>query len=239
MKLMYRRGSFMDREEIGMSEKASNKRPELSTKPVPKDPPKGSFMKKVVVLISVGVFIFGGVTMKRYSDSIDRGPTNWDSTDWMNYLTFSRETAKDATDKMKAKIQSVDWDKVKTKITEKTKALWNKLAEMENEIEAKLKKEEEKRTEVAAKKKDNAKGPPPPKTNYEKSLEAMRDALRHYRNSPNSQKAIKDAKFKFTEAQKLLEKALNEVPPEQKPEVESMLQECNQYVYDCIKREKA
>jgi hypothetical protein len=226
-----------------MSEKGkeTNKKPELSNRPVPKDSPKSSFVRKVIVLVSVAVFIFAGVTMKMHASTTGRMPWSWDGSDWKNYLTAAKETAKDTTSTLSEKVKSIDWDKVKTKITEKTKKLWNKLTKMEEKIAAKLKTEETKRAAKVAKNSEGAKGSakgPVVKSNYEKALEAMRDAVVHYRNSVSSQKALKSAKVKFQLAQSLFEKSLKDVADGQKPEVESMLQECNQYVYDCLKREK-
>lgn len=232
------------------------KKKKISNQPTPKAPKKASFLNKVIMLGAGGVVAFALITMGLYSKSAGVPPWQWSGADWANWVTFSRQTAKDASDKMREKakqaheeFQKIDWDNLKTKITEKTKELWGKLTKMEQDIEERLQREQEKREKSIAKadtpegktdkppsETSNAK--PREKSNYEKSLEAMRTAIRAYRNSPNSNKELKRARENFEKARELMMKAMDEVPEEQKPEVESMLQECQAYIYDCIKREK-
>lgn len=217
--------------------KKSNKKPELSNKPVEKDPPKSSFLKKVFMLICVGILIFAGVMMKQQVDATGKMPWDWDKADVQDYANNTVDTAKDAASKVKKKVEEVDWKKWK----DLSDRLWNKLSKMENEIEARLKKEEARQQEVAEKSPQAKDGQEvnPEKSSYAQALESMREATQHYRKAKNDTKAIRKARGKFEEAQVLFRKALKECPDEQKPEVESMLQECNQYVYDCIKRDKA
>lgn len=218
--------------------KKSNKKPELSNKPVEKDPPKSSFLKKIFMLACVGVLIFAGVTTKMFMDKNDgKWPWEWDEEQRKEYANFAADTAKDAANKVKKKAEEVDWKKWK----DLSERLWNKLSKMENEIEARLKKEEARQQEVAEKSPQAKNGQPvtTEKSSYALALESMREATQYYRKAKNDTKAIRKARTKFEEAQVLFRKALKECPDEQKPEVESMLQECNQYVYDCIKRDKA
>lgn len=217
--------------------KKSNKKPELSNKPVEKDPPKSSFLKKVFMLLCIGVLIFAGVMMKQQVDSSGKMPWEWDKSDVQDYANNSLDTAKDAANKVKKKAEEVDWKKWK----DLSDRLWNKLSKMENEIESRLKKEEARQQEVAEKAPQAKDGQPisSEKSAYAQALESMREATQFYRKAKNDTKAIRKARSKFEEAQVLFRKALKECPDEQKPEVESMLQECNQYVYDCIKRDKA
>jgi len=226
------------------------KRPEqVSNRPTPKEEPKSgsSFVGKVLSLVVALVLIFAGVTMNTYAGQVGSPPWSWSGDQWSSYLSFSRDAAKQASDKIKDKVKSVDWAKVKTKITEKTKMLWTKLTEMESKIEMRLKTERQKRVAAARARKapesetDTAvpeASQPAVKSRYEEALEEMRDAVRFYRNSPNSNSAIKKAADAFKRAKAKFESALAEVPTDQKPEIESMIRECNQYIYDCMKRQK-
>lgn len=225
-----------------------NAKPKLSNKPVPKEPPKkGGLGGKIVTLLSMAVLIFALVTMQMFSSSIGRMPWDWNKQDWQDYATFSRQTAKDTANKIEQRAREVDWDKLKNQITDKTKELWNKITEVENKIEERLTKERERREAKAggdsggkadAGKTESATAATPPKSSYEKALEAMRVAVQHYRNSPGSKSALIKSRRNFEKARDLFEKALGEVEDHRKPEIESMIQECNQYIYDCIKREK-
>lgn len=218
----------------------------ISNQPTPKDEPKkSSFLRKVVTLLALGVVVFGLVTMYMYSKSVGRYPNSWSKEDWKGYVSFSGETARDTARKASDKVQSVDWAKVGTKITDKTKSLWAKLTKVEERIEASLKKERERRgaepTAVETGGEPTAEAARPEngsKSNYERGLESMRIAIQEYRKV-DSDAALKTSNDRFIEARTYFSKALDECPEEQKPEIESMIQDCQQYIYDCQKRQKA
>lgn len=75
------------------------------------------------------------------------------------------------------------------------------------------------------------------KSNYSRALEMMREAIKDYRKAKNDKKLIRDSRMKFTAAKLLFDLALIEAKSEEKPEVQSFIEECKQYIYDCRKRE--
>ncbi|MEZ0228447.1 MAG: hypothetical protein ACAI25_07460, partial [Planctomycetota bacterium] len=147
-------------------------------------------------------------------------------------------------DKAKAagdEIAAYDWGNLKTKITDKTKALWNDAPEVGKRIEEKL---------GGAKSSTPAK-PGEPATNVPSSgtdvtashrlaLEAMREGIGHYRKSPDDPKELLAAKKCFEDASGNFEKALKETNDDKaKSDIEKELKDCNKYLEDCRAREKS
>lgn len=228
-----------------------NKKPKLSNKPTPKEPKKakGGFVSKLVTLISIGVIGFALFTMKQHADATQRAPWNWDNQDWVNYLTLSRQTAETAAKDIQDRVNKIDWEKIRAKITEKTQRLWNSAQDLEKRIEKRLDQEKNKKVEIDDSASTNsdtntAVAPKPTKKatkgHYQKGLEAMKKAILMYRKSPpggkDSKAHLTQSEADFRKAQDHLQRAIDEVPSHQKPDVEDLLQECQQYLYDCQKR---
>src|SRR5688500_16119952 len=100
--------------------------------PVPK--PRGSLLKKALYL-SIGgclsiVLLWGAL----YSTQIGKTPNDWSSEEWSGFLTFSKQQV----DEARQNVESVDWNALKDKVTEKTKELWNDVPAWEQKLEAKL-----------------------------------------------------------------------------------------------------
>lgn len=193
-----------------------------------------------------------------YSAEIGRGPWEWTPEDRSGFLTFSRAQV----DEARANVESVDWDKLKDKLTAKSRELWNDAPAWEQKLEAKLAqlrgtgapqppKGAEPATATdgttpatstdAATKTPQAAVTAREPTSLERGCEAMSEGMRHYKKSMGSQAELKKARAKFREAYTQLEaahgQALARSDQAQASEIEGYLQQCNVYLEDCSKRE--
>lgn len=205
--------------------------PRDKNQPFPKDPPKGSLgstLGKVLFLILLMAFL-GSLTV--YTLQVKKTPPwTWSGQDWKDYATWSE-----------GKVREVDWSKV----TGKTRELWNSSEDLIKKIESKLPGN---KAAPAA----TGTGAPPPATSPERTqgLEALRAGIEHYRKSVPKDEAddreitaaraeLKAAMAKFEEAQKHLEKALAAAKDEkEKAEIAQELSDCGRYLEDCRLREK-
>ncbi len=211
--------------------------PRDKNQPFPKDEPKGTFKGLLAKLLLFVVLFLVTASMVAYSLKIESWPWNWTSENWQGYLTFSQEKAKAAGDE----IAAYDWNNLKTKITDKTKGLWNDAPEVGKRIEEKL---------GGAKSTTGAK-PGEPATavtpaagdvsaSHRLALETMREGITHYRKSPDDQKELLAAKKCFEDASGHFEKALKETNDDKaKADIEKELKDCNRYLEDCRAREKS
>jgi len=76
------------------------------------------------------------------------------------------------------------------------------------------------------------------KSAYAKALETMREAVNLYRKAKDDTTLLGKARKKFEGAEALFKQALKECADKEKSEIQSIFQECKQYIYDCKKREK-
>lgn len=189
-----------------------------------------------------------------YSVEIERGPWAWTPEDRAGFLSFSRAQV----DEARQNVESVDWDALKNKITAKSRELWNDAPAWEQKLEAKLAQLRgggaakptdgaattdgtPDATSTEATKTPQAAVPAPEPTSLERGCDAMRDGIRSYKKSMNSQAELKRAKAKLREAYTHLEAAHAEAQGRgdqaQASEIEGYLQQCNVYLEDCSKRE--
>ena len=224
-----------------MADKSKSKKSKPKPKrdpnqPTPKPPKKRSPIPK---LLLSATFVILATWMTMYSAQLGRGPWDWEGDDWSGFLTFSKGQVEAA----KKKVAEVDWEKVKDKVTAKTKELWNKVPELEQKLEAKLDQ-----LRGGKQKKVEGKGPQDglpaavvEPTTLERGCETFRMGIRHYKQSMDSQAELKKAKKLFLEARELLEKAYGEAEAEgdtaQATEIEGYIQQCQIYLEDCSKRE--
>ena len=214
--------------------------------PFPKEK-KASFGAKVLKFLVFVAFLLVLATMITYSLQIKAWPWEWTPEQWQGYLSFSKEKAQNVEDK----VTSYDWDNVKTKVTGKTKELWTEAPGVLEKIEEKLGMKSGGPTKPAptqpgAPAQPGAPPPPPPAppTNVtperQIALEMMRDAITHYRKSPNDPAELAAAKVGFEGAQGHFEKALKETNDDgAKSEIQQELKDCNRYLEDCRAREKS
>jgi hypothetical protein len=234
----------------GKKDTGGAKRPKRDpNQPTPKPAKRrpGAFAVKLLVggLVSV-VLIWAGM----YSVEIGRGPWAWSAEDRAGFLTFSRAQV----DQARAQVEAVDWDAVKTKITAKTKQLWDQVPGLEDRLEKRLAELRGQRQgaptttstttsapgQAPAPTTEAAAVPPAKPSALEVGCEAMRTGIQHYRRSPNSQAELRLAKADFERAQTSLEAAHGEAEAKgdqaSVQEIEGYLEQCNMYLEDCSKR---
>src|SRR5579872_2209086 len=103
--------------------------------PLPKDgPKKSSFGVRLLKMLILGVVLLAVGTMTAYSREISTWPWNWNQADWQGYLFFMKLKAQDVQDR----VEAIDWDHVKTKVTDTTKKLWGEAPGALDKIERKL-----------------------------------------------------------------------------------------------------
>lgn len=216
--------------------------------PLSKEPKKGSLGATLAKLLVFLVLILVAGTMAAYSSSIGRAPWAWQGDDWKGYLTFSREKAENVRDQ----IENVDWAHTKTKVTDKTKELWEGANDLAKRIEEKLGGAKSASTRPAPGTTGAAPTNPadlPPATSVPAGdgvgperaagLEAFRAGIAHYRRSPDNPGELVLAKQSFETGQKHFEKALSETGDAKvKAEVADELRACNKYLEDCRSRAK-
>jgi hypothetical protein len=210
--------------------------------PFPKDEKKSSFGGKVLKFLVFVAFLLVLATMITYSLQIKAWPWEWTPEQWQGYLSFSKEKAQNVEDK----VTNYDWNNLKTKVTGKTKELWTEAPGVLEKIEEKLGMKNSGGT--PAKPADGQPaaqpGAPPAPTNVtperQIALEMMRDAITHYRKSPNDPAELAAAKLGFEGASGHFEKALKETNDgTAKSEIQQELNDCNRYLEDCRAREKS
>lgn len=220
-----------------MADKSKKPKPKRDpNQPTPKPPKKRSPIPKLILSAAVVIL---ATWMTMYSAQVGRGPWDWSGDDWSGFLTFSKAQVEAA----KKKVQEVDWEKVKDKVTAKTKELWHKVPELEQKLEAKL-------AQLRGDKQQQAEGKAPTQgtppavvepTTLERGCETFRMGIRHYKQSMDDQGELKKAKALFHEARELLEKAHGEAEAKgdtaQATEIEGYIQQCQIYLEDCSKRE--
>lgn len=227
------------------------KRPKRDpNQPTPK-PARRSVVGSTLKLVVSGavVLVVGFVTL--YSVQIGRPPWAWSSEDQQGFADYSKQQVDDA----RAQVANVDWAKLKDKITEKTKALWEGAGAWEQKLDAKLAElrggsaPAPATTQAGATTGTSTATPPPqpavvepaPPSSLELGCDAFRAGIRHYKKSMNSQDELRAAKGKFREAYTHLEaahaKAQQQGDQAQADEIEGYLQQCNVYLEDCSKRE--
>jgi hypothetical protein len=205
----------------------------------PKERPPASFAAKLaqVVVAFIVILILGSIVA--YALRLGRGPWDWTSQDWQNYLTFSRDRVQNATER----VEQFDWATAKTRITDQTKALWSEAPEVARRLEERLGLVKPQPGPSGAPSPAPADGSAASATDppeLRAGLELLRAGVEHYRASPQDPKELAAAKKCFEEAQGHLEKAVGQVKDEkQRTEVEEDLRTCNRYLEDCRAREKA
>lgn len=220
-----------------------NKTTRDKNQPTAKDAPKGTFKGLLGKLLVFVVLFLITASMVAYSLRLGTGPWAWTGENWQGYLTFSQEKAKAAGDE----IAAYDWANLKTKITDKTKQLWNDAPEVSKRIEEKLggQKSSTGAPATGGKPGDPASTAVPPQggdvsASHKLALETMREGIGHYRKSPDDPKELQAAKKCFEEASGHFEKALKETNDDQaKGEMKKDLENCNKYLEDCRAREKS
>jgi hypothetical protein len=203
---------------------------------------KGGLILKVLLSGAIGLV---SVWMALYSMQLGKAPNSWDKNEWNGFLTFSKQQIEDA----KAKVEKVDWEGLKDKVTAKTKELWSKTPELEASLEKTLArirgdKPAEKRVDSKTGPVDTPAAAIEP-SDLEIGCEAMRDATRAYKKSMttegNDQAQLKKAKKLFRKAQDHLTRAHAQSEQAgdetQTAEIEGYIQQCNVYLEDCSKRE--
>jgi hypothetical protein len=212
--------------------------PRDKNQPFPKDEPRGTFKGLLAKLLLFAVLFLVTASMVAYSLRIQVWPWAWTSENWKGYLTFSQEKAKAAGDE----IAAYDWANLKTKITDKTKSLWNDAPEVGKRIEEKLggarsstpAKPGEPATSVPAS------GQADVTASHRLALETMREGIGHYRKSPDDPRELLAAKKCFEDAAQHFEKALKDTNDDAaKGEIKKDLENCNKYLEDCRAREKS
>lgn len=219
------------------------KRPKRDPNQPLEKPKKRRFL--LVKLAVAGLMILNTTWMSLYSFDIGRGPWAWSREDWTGFVTFSKQQASDASEAVRAQVAEIDW-----------KELWDRATALEDQLEEKLAELRGKRqqpnatapagataTEARPEGEEAAPAaiPAPEPSAYEQGLEAMREGIRHYKKSNDSQAELKKAKASFRAAYDHFEAAIAEAQDrndEQRAvEVEGYLQQCNLYLEDCSKRE--
>lgn len=214
--------------------------------PTPKDgPKKAPFGVRVLKFLFFVVFLLVLATMITYSLKIQTWPWAWTNEQWKGYFTFSQEKAEQAKDE----VASYDWGNLKTKITGKTQELWNDAPEVKKRIQDKLSGKPTTpqpgqpappaKPGDATQRAANVQSPTAVTPERQLALTAMRDAITHYRKSPDDPGELALAKKGFEEASAHFEKALKETNDDQaKSEIQQELTDCNRYLEDCRAREK-
>ncbi|MGE0709505.1 MAG: hypothetical protein AB7T09_16125 [Planctomycetota bacterium] len=204
--------------------------------PTPKPPKKSKLIPKLLVSAVVVILL---TWMGMYSVQVEKGPWDWEGSDWTGFLTFSRQQVEEA----RKKVEEVDWDAVKDKVTAKTKELWNRVPELEQKLEQKLAQLRGDKQDGETKKSGSAEpvAASAQPSHLQLGCEKLQLAIRSYKKSMNSQAELKKAKQLFQEAQDLLTKAHEEAEKagdeQGATEIEGYLQQCNVYLEDCSKRE--
>lgn len=221
--------------------KAPKKRDPNQPTPKPK-PKKGGLIAKALLSGAIGLC---SVWMALYSMQLGKAPTSWDKAEWQGFLTFSKQQIQEA----KAKVENVDWEALKDKVTAKTKELWSKTPELEASLDKTLARIRGGKS-TSPDRVDSKTGPGQTPaaaiepTDLELGCEAMRQATRTYKKSVtkngNDQAQLKKAKKLFRKAQDHLMRAHTQAEQAGDPdvaEIEGYIQECNVYLEDCSKRE--
>jgi hypothetical protein len=223
-----------EHEDVDEGPKVPKKRSRRDpNQPYPKARPKRRLILKTAAaaLVALGIVWTTGYSMK-----IGKPPWEWGEEETAGLGDYVQEQVEEA----KSNLEKVDWGK----FGEQTKALWEKVPDLEKKLEAKLATLREKKATAPSTSGSDASEPPaavepPPPTELELGCEAMRDGIRHYRKSMNSQKELKKARDKFEKAQTHLERAQSEATDAaERQEIAGYQQDCQQYLYDCIKLEK-
>tara|TARA_R110002072_G_scaffold143944_1_gene290030 strand:- start:40 stop:735 length:696 start_codon:yes stop_codon:yes gene_type:complete len=223
--------------------KAPKKRDPNQPTPKPKKKKSGLIMK---ALLS-GTIGLVSVWMALYSMQIGKAPTSWSNDEWSGFLTFSKQQVEEA----KSKVEKVDWEALKGKVTAKTKELWSKTPELEASLEktlARLRGDTPAKTGERVDSKTGAMKTPAAAiepSDFVIGCEAMRDATRAYKKvmtaEGSDQAQLKKAKKLFRKAQDHLTRAHAQSQqgddPGQTAEIEGYLQQCNVYLEDCSKLE--
>lgn len=195
--------------------------------------------RKGVILKAVfaAVFVILSVWVGLYSMQIGKIPTDWTGEDVSGFWTFSKAQV----DEAKSNLENVDWKR----FGEKTKKLWDRVPELEKKLELKLaslRKKKQTAPPKAAGEEAPAEPVDLPPTELELGCEAMRAGMRHYRNAMNSQDELKKARGLFETAQKHFEVAEREAAARdddaEQQEILGYIEECQKYLYDCLKLEK-
>jgi hypothetical protein len=201
------------------------------------DDPKPESLAARVVRFFVGLVLLVIVAMVIvYSIQIGRTPWDWTIADLDGFLAFSRQRVESATDKVK----EIDWANLKTRVTEKTKSLWESAPGVEKKLDDRLSDVKGANTRKRGVEPSVQPAQVSEKaTPYENGLAKMREGIGHYRKSPDDPAELKAAKTCFEEARAFLETALKEEQDSaRRQEAAHTLDDCNKYLEDCRQREK-
>ncbi|MBL4845418.1 MAG: hypothetical protein JKY65_07830 [Planctomycetes bacterium] len=214
-----------------------------SDQPTPKPKKKkGGLIMRVIVSGAIGLI---GVWMALYSMQLGKSPHTWDKDEWKGFLSFSKQQVEEA----KAKVEKVDWDALKDKITAKTRELWAKTPELEKSLDrtlARIRGEKKSGERVDSKTGSETPAAVIEPSDLEVGCEALRDGTRAYRKSVKEngtvdQGELKRAKKLLQKAQDYLERAHEQAKDADDEglaaEVEGYIQQCNVYLEDVSKRE--
>jgi len=221
--------------------KAPKKRDPNQPTPKPKKKKSGLIMK---VLLS-GTIGLVSVWMALYSMQLGKAPTSWSNDEWSGFLTFSKQQIEDA----KSKVEKVDWEALKGKVTAKTKELWSKTPELEASLEktlARLRGDKPAKTGERVDSKTGTMETPAAAiepSDFVIGCEAMRDASKAYGKimtpDGSDQAQLKKAKKLFLKANEHLSRAHAQSERDgdaaQTAEIEGYIQQCNVYLEDCSK----
>ena len=222
---------------------AEEKKKRDPNQPTPKPKKKsGGLIMRVIVSGVIGLV---GVWMALYSMQLSKAPTSWSKDEWSGFVTFSMDQVKEA----KAKVEKVDWDALKDKVTAKTKELWAKSPELEKSLErtlARIRGEKEAKTGERVDSKTGAGQPAAviQPTDLELGCEALREATQLYTKKTVTAEGVNQAELK--KAKKLFQKAQDHLSRAHAQaqtandeglaaEIEEYIQQCNQYLEDCSK----
>lgn len=235
--------------KAGKKDTKGAKRPKRDpNQPTPK-PARRSVLGSSLKLIVSGAVVLVVAFVTLYSVQIGRPPWAWSSEDKQGFVDYSKAQV----DEARAQVESVDWAKLKDKITEKTRQLWEGAGAWEQKLDAKLAElrgggapapsttAQAGATSTATPPPQPAAVEPAPPSSLELGCDAFRAGIRHYKKSMNSQDELRAAKGKFREAYTHLEAAHAQAQQKgdqaQADEIEGYLQQCNIYLEDCSKRE--
>lgn len=225
------------------SRKAPQRKRRDPNQPLPKPKQRKGVLLKLLVGGATAVLL---LWVSLYSAQLGRGPHTWSKEDLAGFVTFSRAQV----DEARKQVEAVDWEGLASKITERTRELWDRVPDLEARLEAKLaalRGQERGGGEAAAPSEgaDEANPQPtavaPGSVRLEQGCLAFREGIRHYRKSMDSQVELKQAKARFQEAQDHFQAAYQEAEQagdaEAQAEVEGYLMEVQTYLQDCSKRE--
>lgn len=228
-------------EDEAPSRKAPQRKRRDPNQPLPKPHKRKGVLLKLLVGGATAVLL---LWVSLYSAQLGRAPWAWSGEDFAGFLTFSRAQV----DEARKQVEAVDWEALASKITERTRELWDKVPDLEARLEAKLAElRGQGQGGGAAPTPAEGEASPPPtavapgSARLEQGCLAFREGIRHYRKSMDSQVELKQAKARFQEAQDHFGAAYQEAEQagdaEAQAEAEGYLMEVQTYLQDCSKRE--